>query len=83
MLPVDQHSGDTRQFDGKSVQVTSRLTVEHVDAVGAGMSHVDPPTGLEHVGVVEADLRSGRDRDEACADEGHVTLCAVSFLHQA
>ena len=55
---VDQDAGDTGQA-GQRAEQGPALTVEHVDAVGTGVRHVQPPPGPVAVGVVEAGLGAG------------------------
>ena len=58
-----------------------RVAVEDIDAIGTRVRDVHPPPGAVHIGVVEARLRTGRNRDEADTNEAHAA--ATSLLHQA
>ena len=80
VLLVDQDAGDTGEI-GERAQKGLPRAVEDVDAIGAGVCDVHPPPGAVHVGVVEAVLRTGRNRDEADTHEAHAA--ATSLLHQA
>src|SRR5207248_11199689 len=87
LLLVDEDAGDAGQFHRKRAQVATGVAVEHLDPVGACVGDVDAPTLAVDVGVVEAPLRSGRDRDEADPGETHLRrfspALATSFWHQA
>src|SRR6266700_6473899 len=67
---VDQHAGDARQIRERA-QKRAPFAVEDVDAIRTRVRDIQPPAGAVGVGVVEAGLRAGRDRDEAYAFETH------------
>jgi len=93
VLLVDEHARDPRQAVERP-QKSARATVDHVDAIDAGVSDVHPRTTATEpdVGVIEARLRPQRDGDEAHPLEAHtlpVQLgpgafpASTSALHQA
>jgi len=84
VLLRDQHTGHTRQLPERA-QEGARPTVEHLDAVGAGVRDVHPPRRPVNVRVVEAGFGARRDRHEAGSVETHAAArpCSTSRLHQA
>jgi len=84
VLLVDQDAGDAGQ-PLERAQEGVRAAVDHVDAIGARMRHVDPAAGPVDIGVVEARLLCRRDGDEPDALEAHSAAqpCSTSCLHQA
>src|SRR5439155_3173431 len=73
LLLIDQDAGDAGQFRRKRVQVGTGVAVEYLDPVGARVGNVEPPALPVDVGVVEAGVRPGRDRDEADPGETHLS----------
>ena len=80
MLLVDQDAGDAGEIEERAQEGLPRA-VEDIDAIGPRVRDVHPPRRAVYVGVVEARLRAGRNRDEADTNEAHAA--ATSLLHQA
>ena len=84
VLLVDEYPGDAGQPGSERRNVRASQSSTSTRSAPVWATYIRRP-GTVGVGVVEAPLRPGRDRDEADADEAHAAVlpASTSALHQA